>query len=61
MELFSVTQINASSNYLCQTECRENSGLVEVVGFTAVEMELSCPTHQLLEELVQSHAPFIFP
>lgn len=59
--LFSVTQINACFNYLCQTECRENSGLVEIVGFTAVEMEPSCPTHQLLEGLVQSHAPFICP
>lgn len=45
--LFSMTQINVWFNYLCQTECRENSALVENVGFTAVEMETPYPTQQL--------------
>lgn len=55
--LFSVTQINVCFNYLCQTEHRENSALVEVVWFTAVEIETPCPINSCLKDCCRATCP----
>lgn len=47
--VFSVTQIDVCFCYLCQAECRENSVLQEVVGFTVREKEEPLPHTQLPE------------
>lgn len=52
--LFSVTQMNVCFCYLCQAECRENSVLQEVVGFTVLGKKN--PKTLLHTQLPEKHA-----
>lgn len=52
--------MNVCFCYLCQAECRENSVLQEVVGFTVLgkKTQKPCSTHSCLKSM-QRHAPVV--